>query len=86
MLSYRFIRRTEPSACGSEIKLDSNVVEFIDVAVVGAKNEALFPGRVPHVRRGEHGAPVQNRRPWLGDQIRQSSANLIWTSLAKFSP
>ena len=128
MLSYRFIGRTEPSACGSEIKLGSNVVEFIDVAVVRAKNEALFPGRVPHVRQaymgrkrrgaappnafamwrselrprakvlahgvkaleesvfgpctlGEHGAPVQNRRPWFGDQIRQSSANLIWTSL-----
>jgi hypothetical protein len=30
-------------------------VEFIGVAVVGAKNEALFPGRVPHVRTGVRG-------------------------------
>jgi hypothetical protein len=22
-----------------------------------------------HVRWGEHGAPVQNHRPWLGDEI-----------------
>ncbi len=31
-----------------------NSVEFIGVAVVGAKNEALFPGRVPHVRPSVH--------------------------------
>jgi hypothetical protein len=31
------------------------VVDFIGVAVVGAKNEAFFPGRVPHVRPSVHG-------------------------------
>jgi hypothetical protein len=38
-------------------------VEFIGVAVVGAKNEALFPGRVPHVRPSVHGLKTTGRSP-----------------------
>jgi hypothetical protein len=38
-------------------------VEFIGVAVVGAKNEALFLGRVPHVRPSVHGPKKTGRSP-----------------------
>jgi hypothetical protein len=38
-------------------------VEFIGVAVVGAKNEALFPGRVPHVRPRVHGPKKTGAAP-----------------------
>jgi hypothetical protein len=36
-----------PQIC--EPGLLATVLKFIGVAAVGAKNEALFPGRVPHV-------------------------------------
>jgi hypothetical protein len=36
-------------------------VEFVCVAVVGAKTEALFPGRVPHVRPSVHGLKKTGR-------------------------
>ena len=39
------------------------VVEFIGVAVVGAKNEALFPGRVPHVSPSVHGPKRRGAAP-----------------------
>jgi len=35
--------------------------EFVGVAVVGAKTEALFPGRVPHVRPSVHGLKKTGR-------------------------
>jgi hypothetical protein len=40
-------------------------VEFIGggAAVLGAKNEALSPGRVPHVRLSVHGAKKTGRSP-----------------------
>jgi len=49
-------------------------VEFIGVAVVRAKNEALFPGRVPHPE------PMTV----VGRSNPPELADLIWTSL-KFS-
>ena len=33
-------------------------------AAVGAKNEALFPGRVPHVRQRVHGPKKMGRSPF----------------------
>src|SRR6266851_4500541 len=39
-------------------------VEFVGVAVVGAKTEALFPGRVPHVRPSVHGLKKTGRSPF----------------------
>jgi hypothetical protein len=42
----------------------ATLVEFIGVAVVGAKNEALFPGRVPHVRPSVHGLKTTGRSPF----------------------
>ncbi len=33
--------------------------------------EGLRPSFSAHVRFGEHGAPVQNQRQWLRDEIRQ---------------
>ena len=45
------------------------MVKFIDVAMVGAKNEADFPGRVTVVGRSN---PPER-------------ADLIWTSLAELS-
>ena len=38
--------------------------EFVGVAVVGAKTEALFPGRVPHVRPSVHGLKKMGRSPF----------------------
>ena len=35
--------------------------EFVCIAVVGAKTEALFPGRVPHVRPSVHGLKKTGR-------------------------
>jgi len=39
-------------------------MEFIGVAVIGAKNEALFPGRLPHVRLSVHGPKKTERSPF----------------------
>ena len=39
-------------------------VQFIGGAAVGAKNEALFPGRVPHVRPSVHGPKKTGRSPF----------------------
>jgi hypothetical protein len=36
-------------------------VEFVGVAVLGAKTEAFFPGRVPHVRPSVHGLKKTGR-------------------------
>jgi hypothetical protein len=47
---------TEPTACGLEM-------ELMGVAVVGAKNEAFFPGRVPHVRPSVHGPKKMGAGP-----------------------
>jgi hypothetical protein len=38
-------------------------VEFIGAAMFGAKNEALFTGRVPHVRLSVHGPKKTGRSP-----------------------
>ena len=45
-------------------------VEVIGVAVVGAKNEALFPGRVPHVRPSVHGRKKVGRSPFQCSSTR----------------
>ncbi len=38
--------------------------EFIAIAVVGAKDEALFAGRVPHVRPSVHGLKKTGHSPF----------------------
>src|ERR1700731_158421 len=40
-------------------------LEFIAVAVVGAKNEPLFPGRVPHFRQSVHGLKKTAGSPFV---------------------
>ena len=39
-------------------------MQFLGGTAVGAKNEALFPGRVPHVRPGVHGPKKTGRSPF----------------------
>jgi hypothetical protein len=39
-------------------------VEFVGDAVVGAENEALLSGRVPHVRHSVHGQKKMGRSPF----------------------
>jgi hypothetical protein len=46
-----------------------NLEGLIVAAVMGAKNEAVIPGR------------VQKQQSWLGDQIPPEPADPIWTSL-----
>src|SRR5450631_898257 len=41
----------------------SSLVEFIGSAAVRAKNQALFPGRVPHVRPSVHGPKKMGAAP-----------------------
>jgi hypothetical protein len=45
-------------------------VQYVGGVEVGAKNEALFPGRVPHVRPSVHGPKKTGAAP--------SSASVTW--------
>ena len=61
---YRFIRRTGPVAYRSKNQTGvASLVEFHRRRRGGAKNEALLPGRVPHVRLSVHGPKMTRRSP-----------------------
>jgi hypothetical protein len=59
----------------------ASMVEYIDGAGVGAKNQALSPGRVPHVRLSVHGPRKIGRSPF-----RRFCSTGKWTAAKRKSP